>query len=223
MSVVTGPTQTLVRDQHGLSTSWAQAMMERSYSLPVHVDIRISSHSGGSTLLVPVLALNGTASTHWPHQNSSQSHPQFAHCASQASAPISSTSSTASSQLDTLTLSVYNNGGPPPPSSEATKRPNLRRLTFASDTCICTPLWLLRGTEWTTGAVAQCGTKTPRPLVRKGRHCAWHCYRICNSTPSAIRHPAASYSLSRSSPHRPRYADTSFGVCGARQRLTGDR
>lgn len=147
-----------------LSISWAQAMMERSSPLPVHVDIRISS---GST--------NSTSSCSSPSPMAADGlHPLAAsellfvasrirtlrlaglradilHVLNRLRSP--------SPHLASLTLAIYDGGGPPValPASlfggGNDKAPNLRRLTFAADTCIRAPLWLLGGiTEFTTGA-----------------------------------------------------------------------
>jgi F-box-like len=143
----------------GLSISWAQAMMERSAPLPVHVDIRISCSSStnsssssfadgfhplaASELLfvasrIRTLRLAGLRNN-------------ILHVLSRLRSP--------SSKLESLTLSIYDGGGPPvslPVSlfgGNEKAAPNLRRLTFATDTCINAPLWLLGGiTEFTTGA-----------------------------------------------------------------------
>ncbi|KAF8494207.1 hypothetical protein F5888DRAFT_678514 [Russula emetica] len=143
----------------GLSISWAQAMMERSSPLPVHVDIRISCSSStnsssssfadgfhplaASELLfvasrIRALRLSGLRSN-------------ILHVLNRLRSPTS--------KLESLTLSIYDGGGPPvslPVSlfgGNDKAAPNLRRLTFATDTCINAPLWLLGGiTEFTTGA-----------------------------------------------------------------------
>jgi hypothetical protein len=134
-------------------------MMERSSPLPVHVDIRISCSSStnsssssfadgfhplaASELLfvasrIRTLRLSGLRS-------------DILHVLNRLRSP--------SSKLESLTLSIYDGGGPPvslPVSlfgGNDKAAPNLRRLTFATDTCITAPLWLLRGiTEFTTGA-----------------------------------------------------------------------
>jgi hypothetical protein len=146
----------------GLSISWAQAMMERSSPFPVHVDIRISS------------CINSTNSTSSSSSSADTFHPLAAsellfvasrirtlrlaglhsdilHVLSRLRSP--------SSKLESLTLSIYDGGGPPvslPVSlfgGNDKAAPNLRRLTFTTDTCINAPLWLLGGiTEFTTGA-----------------------------------------------------------------------
>lgn len=60
-------------------------------------------------------------------------------------------------QLEALNLSIYDSGAPVDlPESlfgGEGKAPRLRRLTFAADTCVRAPLWLLKGlSEFTTGA-----------------------------------------------------------------------
>jgi len=134
-------------------------MMERSSPLPVHVDIRISCSSSTnsssssfadgfhplatSELLfvasrIRALRLSGLRSN-------------ILHVLNRLRSPTS--------KLESLTLSIYDGGGPPvslPVSlfgGNDKAAPNLRRLTFATDTCINAPLWLLGGiTEFTTGA-----------------------------------------------------------------------
>jgi hypothetical protein len=134
-------------------------MMERSSPLPVHVDIRISCSSStksssssfadgfhplaASELLfvasrIRTLRLAGL-------------HSDVLHVLNRLRSP--------SSKLESLTLSIYDGGGPPvslPVSlfgGNDKAAPNLRCLTFATDTCINVPLWLLGGiTEFTTGA-----------------------------------------------------------------------
>jgi hypothetical protein len=134
--------------------------MERSSPLPVHVDIRISSGSTNSPSSPSSTAADGL-------------HPLAASellfvasrirtlCLAGLRADILHILNrlrSPSFQLESLILSIYDSGGPPvslPISlfGGNDKAPNLRRLTFATDTCIRAPLWLLGGiTEFTTGA-----------------------------------------------------------------------
>jgi hypothetical protein len=134
-------------------------MMERSAPLPLHVDIRISCSSStnsswssfadgfhplaASELLfvasrIRTLRLAGLRS-------------DILHVLNRLRSP--------SSKLESLSLSIYDGGGPPVslPGSlfggNDRAAPSFRRLTFATDTCINAPLWLLGGiTEFTTGA-----------------------------------------------------------------------
>ncbi len=131
-------------------------MMERSFPLPVHVDIRISSGTNPSSssangyhplaaseLLfvasrIRTLRLAGLRS-------------DILHVLNRLRSP--------SSKLETLSLSIYDSGGPSVylPASlfggNDKAAPNLHRLAFATDTCIRAPLWLLGGiTDFTTGA-----------------------------------------------------------------------
>lgn len=143
----------------GLSLSWAQAMMERSSPLPVHVDIRISCSSSTNTSsssfadgFHPLAAselLFVASRIRTLHLAGLQSN--ILHVLNRLCSP--------SSKLESFTLSIYDGGGPPvslPVSlfgGNDKAAPNLRRLTFATDTCINAPLWLLGGiTEFTTGA-----------------------------------------------------------------------
>ena len=143
----------------GLSISWAQAMMERSSPLPVHVDIRISSGSANSSSSPATMAdgLHPLAASELLFVASRIRTLRLAglrvdilHVLNRLRSP--------SSHLESLTLSIYDGGGPPVslPASVfggADKAPKLRRLTFATDTWIRAPLWLLGGiTEFTTGA-----------------------------------------------------------------------
>ena len=144
----------------GLSISWAQAMMERSSPLPVHVDIRISSSSTNSSSSPSSTAVDGLhplaasellfVASRIRTLRLAGLRTDILHILNRLRSP--------SSQLESLTLSIYDSGGPPvslPISlfGGNNKAPNLRRLTFATDTCIRAPLWLLGGiTEFTTGA-----------------------------------------------------------------------
>ena len=146
----------------GLSISWAQAMMERSSPLPVHVDIRISCSSGSTN--------NSSSSSFFADGFHPLAASELLFVASRIRTlrlaglrsdilHVLNRLRSPSSKLESLTLSIYDGGGPPvslPVSlfgGNDKAAPNLRRLTFATDTRINAPLWLLGGiTEFTMGA-----------------------------------------------------------------------
>ena len=141
-----------------LSIFWAQAMMERSSPLPVHVDIRISC--GRSTFSSSSFAdgFHPLAASELLFVASRIRTLRLAGLRSDILQVLNRLRSP-SSKLESFTLSIYDGGGPPvslPVSlfgGNARAAPNLRRLTFATDTHINAPLWLLGGiTEFTTGA-----------------------------------------------------------------------
>jgi hypothetical protein len=128
--------------------------MKRSSPLAVHVDIRVNGNINSSsadgfhplaasellfvTSRIRTLRLSGLRG-------------DILHVLNRLRSP--------SSQLESLSISIYDGGGPSVllPASlfggNDKAVPNLRRLTFATDTCISAPLWLLGViTEFTTGA-----------------------------------------------------------------------
>jgi hypothetical protein len=134
-------------------------MMERSSPLPVHVDIRISCSSRTNSSSSPFTdGFHPLAASELLFVASRIRTLRLAglrrdilHVLNRLRSP--------SSKLESLTLSIYDGGGPPVslPASlfggNDKAAPDLRRLTFATDTCINAPLWLLGGiTEFTTGA-----------------------------------------------------------------------
>ncbi|KAI0252022.1 hypothetical protein BJV78DRAFT_1282017 [Lactifluus subvellereus] len=154
----------------GLSLSWSQAMMERSTPLPVHVDIRISTSStdglhplAASELLfaasrIRTLRLIGL-------------RVDILRVLDRLCSP---------SPLEALDLSIVDSGSlvELPETLFGGKAPHLRCLTFAADTCVRAPLWLLRGVaEFTTGAdvslpeLLDALREMPRLEVLRVQHC----------------------------------------------------
>ena len=133
--------------------------MERSSPLPVHVDIRIScSSSTNSSSSSFADGFHPLAASELLFVASRIRTLRLAGLHSNILQVLNRLRSP-SPKLESLTLSIYDGGGPPVslPGSlfggSDRAAPNLRRLTFATDTCINAPLWLLGGiTEFTTGA-----------------------------------------------------------------------
>jgi hypothetical protein len=133
-------------------------MMERSSPLPVHVDIRISCSSSTNSSWSFADGFHPLAASELLFVASRIRTLRLAGLRSNILHVLNRLRSP-SSKLESLTLSIYDGGGPPvslPISlfgGNDKAAPNLRRLTFATDTCIHAPLWLLGGiTEFTTGA-----------------------------------------------------------------------
>ncbi len=129
-------------------------MMKRSSPLAVHVDIRINGNINSSSAdgLHPLAASELLfATSRIRTLRLSGLRGDILHVLNRLRSP--------SSQLESLSLSIYDGGGPSvllPVSlfgGNDKAVPNLRCLTFATDTCISAPLWLLGViTEFTTGA-----------------------------------------------------------------------
>ena len=134
-------------------------MIERSSPLPVHVDIRIScSSTTNSSSSSFADGFHPLAASELLFVASRIRTLRLAGLRSNILQVLNRLRSP-SSKLESLTLSIYDGGGPPvslPVSlfgGNDKAAPNLRRLTFATDTCINAPLWLLGGiTDFTTGA-----------------------------------------------------------------------
>jgi hypothetical protein len=182
-------------------------MLERSTPLPVHINIRISASTPEG--------LHPLAASKLIFAASRIRTLRLVGLRDDVLRVLSRLRS--SSPLETLCLSIVDSGPPVdlPDALFGSKAPHLRFLTFASDTNIRTPLWLLKGlTEFTTGAdIALPGLlevlkALPRLEVLRIQHCraVWEeaegpgpAPLSCVTLPhlklisSEIRRPAASY------------------------------
>ncbi|KAI0299114.1 hypothetical protein B0F90DRAFT_1818232 [Multifurca ochricompacta] len=130
----------------GLSISWAQAMMERSAPLSVHVNIRVTTMSTDG--------LHPLAASELLFAASRISTLRILGLRADVLRVLDRLRSP-SPLLESLDLSIVDSGlvVDLPETLFGGKAPHLRRLTFAADTCIRTPRWLLNGiTDFTTGA-----------------------------------------------------------------------